>query len=96
MSLYRKKPIVIEAFHILDLDIDEYEDDDIPEWFIDAVRTGIAYFEPPRTPGEDSRLYIRTIEGIHEAKSGDYIIQGVQGELYPCKQDIFEATYEKV
>jgi hypothetical protein len=34
------------------------------------------------------------LEGRHEARPGDWIIRGVQGELYPCKPDIFEATYE--
>jgi hypothetical protein len=40
-------------------------------------------------------LFIETLEGIHEAKVGDYIIKGIQGETYPCKPDIFESTYEK-
>lgn len=38
--------------------------------------------------------YIDTLEGGHTVCPGDYIIRGVQGELYPCKPDIFEATYE--
>ena len=41
-------------------------------------------------------LYIKTLEGEHHASVGDYIIQGVQGEIYPCKPDIFEATYEEM
>lgn len=40
-------------------------------------------------------LVIRTLEGDMRATMGDYIIRGVQGEMYPCKPDIFEATYEK-
>jgi len=39
-------------------------------------------------------LFIKTLEGIHHASVGDYIIQGVNGELYPCKPDIFEKTYD--
>ena len=39
-------------------------------------------------------LEIETLEGIHRAMPGDWIIRGVKGELYPCKPDIFEATYE--
>lgn len=39
---------------------------------------------------------IRTLEGIHEATVGDYIIRGIKGEIYPCKPDIFLATYEPV
>lgn len=41
-------------------------------------------------------LPIKTLEGTMTANVGDYIIQGVQGEFYPCKPDIFEQTYEKV
>ena len=41
-------------------------------------------------------LYIGTLEGTHRADPGDWIIRGVKGELYPCKPDIFEATYDRV
>jgi len=40
------------------------------------------------------QVQIDTLEGVMTAKKGDWIIRGVQGELYPCKPDIFEATYE--
>lgn len=43
----------------------------------------------------DGRLKIPTIEGTMEARVGDYIIKGIQGEFYPCKADIFEQTYDK-
>jgi hypothetical protein len=39
-------------------------------------------------------LFIGTLEGVHRADPGDWIIQGIKGELYPCKPDIFAATYE--
>ncbi len=39
---------------------------------------------------------INTLEGVMCAKRGDYIIQGIEGEIYPCKPDIFLATYDKV
>ena len=44
----------------------------------------------------DKEMDIETLEGIMHADVGDYIITGVKGERYPCKPDIFEATYEKV
>lgn len=44
----------------------------------------------------DKEIDIKTLEGIMHADVGDYIITGVKGEKYPCKPDIFEATYEKV
>lgn len=45
---------------------------------------------------EFGALYINTLEGTMMANNGDYIIRGVKGEYYPCKPDIFEATYEAV
>ena len=41
-------------------------------------------------------LFIETLEGVMEATKGDYIIRGVQGEIYPCKPDIFAQTYEAI
>lgn len=41
-------------------------------------------------------VYIETLEGIHRADPGDYIITGIAGERYPCKPDIFAKTYEEV
>ena len=42
------------------------------------------------------QLRIKTLEGVMDARIGDYIIKGVNGECYPCKPDIFEKTYEEV
>lgn len=44
----------------------------------------------------DKAMYIETLEGIHKANAGDWIITGVNGEKYPCKPDIFQKTYELV
>lgn len=44
----------------------------------------------------DTELDIQTLEGVMHANKGDYIITGVHGEVYPCKPDIFEETYELV
>lgn len=89
MAKYTKKPVAIEAV--------QWEGDFIvngvdtsPSWIQDAFAEGILYF---RGMGE---LWIHTLEGEHHASVGDYIIKGVKGELYPCKPDIFEQTYEKV
>lgn len=43
---------------------------------------------------DDDDLVISTLEGPHHAKPGDWIIKGIKGEFYPCKPDIFDATYE--
>nr|DAF40280.1 MAG TPA: PGDYG protein [Caudoviricetes sp.] len=85
---YRKRPVVIEAFQW----IGGPEQEDDPEWIIEAIKSKMAWFENAGTP--DVKFMIRTLEGVHEASVGDYIIRGVAGEIYPCKPDIFLATYE--
>ena len=45
---------------------------------------------------EDDTIIIKTLEGDHKASVNDWIIKGIKGEFYPCKPDIFAATYEKV
>lgn len=46
--------------------------------------------------GKPQFIIISTLEGDHAANPGDWIIKGIRGEFYPCKADIFEATYEKI
>lgn len=53
-------------------------------------------FEKVLFKPNSEKLIIPTLEGDHETSVGDYIIKGIKGEFYPCKPDIFEATYEKV
>jgi hypothetical protein len=48
-----------------------------------------------RNPGE-TQVYIETLEGPLNVNDGDWIITGVKGEVYPCKPDVFDATYEPV
>lgn len=81
MPYYRKKPVVIEARQF-----DGTNGREIVKWI--------------ESNGQDAQLnheevYIVTLEGIVHASAGDYIIRGVQGEFYPCKPDIFIATYEE-
>lgn len=90
MSLFRKKPVVIEAFKWTG-GPDQTED---PEWACEELRAGTMRFEDIGT--SEVTLMIDTLEGTHRANRGDYIIKGVNGELYPCKPDIFEMTYESV
>lgn len=90
MGKYRKKPVVIEAFQWTG-GPDQTED---PAWMVDAMKEGEAWVEnKPNT--EIMELHILTLEGTMTAQIGDYIIQGVQGEIYPCKPEIFKATYEE-
>lgn len=91
---YKKKPVIIEAF--------QYDGDlkdsngmyYVPDWAIRAISEGVMYYAPLKK--NPSELFIKTLEGTHHCSVGDYIIQGVNGELYPCKPDIFEKTYEVV
>lgn len=99
MAKYRKKPVIIEAFQY---DGDLKNSDGcyyIPQWAIEAFESGIMFYDS--IDGLDSgappcELFVKTLEGVHHASVGDYIIQGVKGEIYPCKPDIFEMTYEEV
>ena len=79
---YRKKPVVIEAYC-------PYKGK-MPEWFESALCSGNV--RELVSGGFD----VNTLEGTIHASVGDYVIRGVQGELYPCKSDIFEQTYELV
>lgn len=86
---FRKKPVVIEA-RVWD---GNYSTDNDPSWFTEARMAGKL-----RVPSmkEDCPMLIETLEGVMKADIGDWIIQGVKGEIYPCKTDIFEATYAPV
>jgi len=82
---YRKLPVVIDA----------------EQWFPDKPVDGVdVYYAGPNHPtapqGTFEFAVIETLEGIHDVTPGDYIITGIKGEKYPCKPDIFEATYERV
>ncbi len=79
---YRKKPVVIEAV--------KYDGNNLNEIY------EFTNHQAKIANRIDSPLVISTLEGEMEAKEGDYIIKGVQGEFYPCKPDIFDATYEEV
>ncbi len=81
---FRKKPVVIEAMQ-WDGTVEGVTP--IIDWILDAG-TVVASFT------KEGVLRIETLEGTMSASTNDYIIKGVQGEFYPCKPDIFEATYE--
>lgn len=88
---YRKRPVVIEARQ---LGRDYDEDCDIVRW---CGGRAIGEQEDRRAGGdapEGAIVKIPTREGPLYASPGDWIIRGVKGEFYPCKSDIFEATYE--
>ncbi len=91
MTKYRKKPVVVEA----------------TQWFQDGDHPVVEPSNYLDVPGKENHCskcrhlyskhgWIETLEGSHFVCIGDWIITGIKGEHYPCKPDIFEATYEKV
>jgi hypothetical protein len=85
MPQYKKKPIVIDAFQWTGIDCV------LPEWFMEKSE-----LYSIKKIHNSEYLIIKTLEGEMTASIGDWIIKGVKGEIYPCKPDIFEATYEPV
>jgi len=84
MPQFRKKPVVIDAYHWEPLAPNPFPE--IPHWLI-MTNYDI---------GPGNSLIIKTLEGDMRADPGDWIIRGVKGEVYPCKPDIFAATYDPV
>jgi len=85
---FRKKPVVIEARQYAG-NGNMNPRGGLPEWMWAALQDGSMHF----TNGDDP-LIIETLEGPLTVSPGDWIIRGVAGELYPCKPEIFAATYE--
>lgn len=90
---FRKKPVVVEAmqFHAGDVVLG----DTIEKWGGNTVRA-VGNRDNPEKEWRPICMSITTLEGIMTAMSGDWIIKGVKGEFYPCKPDIFDATYDAV
>lgn len=83
MKRYRKKPVVIEA-----VQLDSQDFDGLVEICTWSGGRAVSW--------EGHLIAIDTLEGTMYADNGDWIIRGVQGEHYPCKPEIFAATYEEV
>lgn len=95
---FKKLPVVIEAVQFNGTT----RWDEAPQWLIEATRkhfaaVGAIYITVCENPDSLTTIVhasINTLEGVMTASPGDYIIRGVNGELYPCKPDIFAKTYE--
>ena len=87
MPMFTKKPVTIEAFQLppegeeCSVEMQEFLYDDMDPALIESQH--------------DGSILIHTLEGAMTASPGDWIIKGVKGEFYPCKPDIFEATYDE-
>lgn len=92
MPTYRKRQVVIEAFR---MGIDPR-----PDWFQDKVSsndiTTHCVSDRSECPFNFNETYclINILEGTMKGDYGDFIIKGVKGEVYPCKPDIFDMSYE--
>ena len=96
---YTKKPVTIEAMRYAGT---PSECMDVYRW-VEANTQGSYDYDGEIRPAHgvtirpsDGAFIIFTLEGEMTVSMGDYVIRGVQGEFYPCKPDIFEATYEEV
>lgn len=87
-----KRPVEVDAWK-LDSSVLLYEpkDPDVPGWVWDSIETGKL-----RYSNDYSDWAIWSLEGLMVAHDKDYLIRGVMGEIYPCRGDIFEETYEIV
>lgn len=91
MSKYKKKPVVVEAF--------QFYVEPMPNWFMNKISSNeivLKNCNHDRYSANDAYCEIKTLEGTMIANAGDYIIKGVEGEIYPCKSDIFKRTYERI
>lgn len=107
---YRKKPVVIEAMQMpYGYSKEEIQAYEVYRWveentagsfdcmpIIEGVEDAFWPESGVSIDPRDGRMVIATLEGGHWVDLGDYVIRGVQGEFYPCKPDIFAATYEEV
>jgi len=87
---FRKKPVEIEAIRVRDaLYAAAHVWTDLPDWLRQHYEIGNVVFAA-------TFVQIRTLEGVMTGNFDDWIIRGVEGEAYPCKPNIFEATYEPI
>lgn len=89
MAKYRKKPVVVD---VIQWRANEMLLKDVIDFFGGMNALGAKSIS--KHPG--GKLIVETLEGSMTASDGDWIIKGVKGEIYPCKPDIFEQTYEMV
>lgn len=87
---FKKKPVVIEAIQLRIDTVAEVNE------FLNITGLGSFLECSHGIDPTDGKFKITTLEGVHVANIGDYIIKGAKGEFYPCKPDIFELTYEKL
>lgn len=92
MTLYRKKPVVIEA--LTWQEFIDYGAAHATSYGPNGIPWSFSYNGHQVTHERDDCYLIPTLEGVHNMTPTDMLITGVKGEIYPCKRDIFDQTYE--
>lgn len=86
MAYFKKKPVVIEARQFVsNNELEDVNMNELVDW---VNHSGGEAFH------DGTSIYIETLEGRHRADVRDWIIKGIKGEFYPCKQDIFANSYD--
>lgn len=91
MGYYIKKPILVHAMKFVDGQFAVME-----PWLQEKYEEGAWRYNFDITFGQRSGFIVDTLEGRMTGSEGDYIVMGIKGELYPCRGDIFEETYESL
>ena len=97
MTQYRKKPVVITAITFAQLvahGIEQCQAEGRESNIVNGMPWSFSYAGHPVTHENDNCYLIPTLEGTMQMGRDDMLITGVKGEIYPCKRDIFEATYD--
>ena len=81
---YRKKPVVVDAMQLPPIN------EDASQELVDFLHT----MDESWTSEDNGHIMIETLEGVMVGSPGDWIIKGVRGEFYPCKPDVFQASYD--
>lgn len=87
-TYYKRKPVSVACFQL------GYQD--MPLWFQGAIKDNFVNNIDAFLASANEVIKIKTLEGVMTAKKGDWIIRGVKGEIYPCKDEIFRETYDFV
>lgn len=106
MKKYKKKPIVIEAEQWFYVEYDKLPGNGNTQEDQPVYHLSVGYYRHPDLDGQKEcehcgnimhkHGWMDTMEGGHTVCPGDYIIKGIAGELYPCKPQIFKATYDAI
>jgi hypothetical protein len=94
MAKFRKKPVVIEAITFEELV--QHSKEYVGSNLVNGYPWHFMYNGKPITHENDTCYLIPTLEGVMSFTPDDMLITGIQGEIYPCKKDIFEGSYEPI